>query len=600
MIANSPIVSTLAWICAAALGVADAPAREIHVATAGSDSHLGSAESPYLTIGKAAQVAQPGDTVTVHRGTYRQWVKPARGGLDEERRITYRAAEGEEVIIKGSEQITSWVHEGDGTWKVALPNRFFGDYNPYALTLSGGWLHYGQWHHRGDVYLDGEAFYEKETRQEVGQQEHSWCCQADAQITAIWANFGEADPNRRLAEINVRQSVFMPDGSGLQYVTVSGFHLMHSAENWEPPGLDVQMGMIGPRMGKHWIIENCTLTNARCVGVVLGQAPGVDDDDIDAFGDHVVRNNVIRRCGEAGIAGQKGATRCLIAGNLIEETNYRKEFGGWETAAVKFHQSVDTVIRGNLIRGVYHQGYGAFGIWMDWANQGARITANVIYDTQTANIFLEMDHGPTLVDNNVLVGQGVRSNSEGTVFAHNLFVDCEFAMVSDTRRSSEYYQPHTRKVVARKHGIPADDKWLNNIFIRRGLDGVKQAPGYVSDWNVFLEGAKKSAFADEHSVVDPFETGFTLEGSPSGVSIRFAAGDAPLRVKAPWVGAELVGVSPTVGQTIEDRHGQPIRVESDICGNPRPEPIPGPLAKLNRGENRIVRSTVLGQRGVLP
>ena len=38
-------------------------------------------------------------------------------------------------------------------WKIQLPNRFFGEYNPYALNLSGGWLHYGEWHHRGDVYL---------------------------------------------------------------------------------------------------------------------------------------------------------------------------------------------------------------------------------------------------------------------------------------------------------------------------------------------------------------------------------------------------------------------------------------------------------------
>ena len=66
----------------------------------------------------------------------------------------------------------------------------------------------------------------------------------------------------------------MPAESGLSYITVAGFHIMHSAENWQPPGLRVQMGAIGPRMGKSWIIENCTVTNARCVGIVLGQADG--------------------------------------------------------------------------------------------------------------------------------------------------------------------------------------------------------------------------------------------------------------------------------------------------------------------------------------
>jgi len=271
----------------------------------------------------------------------------------ENSRIIYRAAAGEDVLVKGSEQITSWVHQGDGVWMVELPNGFFGDYNPYALNISGGWLLYGQWLHRGDVYLDGKAFQEQKGLEEVKQREQGWCCQAAENRTTIWANFGTANPNTKLAEINVRESVFMPAESGLKYITVDGFHLLHSAENWQPPGLQLQMGAIGPRMGQHWIIENCTVTDARCVGISLGQAPGVDYDDIDAFGAHIVRNNVIRRCGEAGIAGQGGAIRCLIVGNLIEDTNYRKEFGGWETAAIKFHKSVDAVIRGNLIRGVY-------------------------------------------------------------------------------------------------------------------------------------------------------------------------------------------------------------------------------------------------------
>ena len=369
---------------------------------------------------------------------------------------------------------------------VELPNSFFGDYNPYALRISGEWLIYGQEMHRGDVYLDGEAFHEQQSLDDVKQQPNTWCCRATENKTAIWANFGKANPNTQLAEINVRESIFMPAKTGLNYITVNGFHLMHSAENWQPPCIPLQMGAIGPRMGNHWVIENCTVTNARCVGISLGQVSGVDYSDIEAFGSHIVRNNVIRRCGQAGIAGEKGATRCLIEGNLVEDTNYRKEFGGFETAGIKFHTSVDTTIRGNLIRRVYSQPLvawinwvnhhllddyvpvPAFGIWMDWGNQGTRITGNVIYDTQASNIFLEMNHGPILVDNNVLIGQGVRSNSEGSVFAHNLFVDCKFDMNSDTFRSSEYYKPHTRKVIGSKPGVPSDDKWINNIFVSSG------------------------------------------------------------------------------------------------------------------------------------
>ena len=590
---NSSRMSAWACIAAAVLAGPTASARQIHVAKTGANANAGTAESPYLTIGKAAEAAQPGDTVVVHSGTYREWVKPLHGGRDENSRITYRAATGEDVLIKGSERITTWVDQGGGTWMVQLPKRFFGDYNPYALNLSGGWLHYGQWLHRGDVYLDGEAFCERKTPQEVKHEAHTWCCRTAEDGTTIWAHFAGANPNAQLAEINVRESIFMPAHSGLGYITVAGLHIMHSAENWQPPGLQVQMGAIGPRMGKSWIIENCTVTNARCVGIILGQAEGVDDNDIEAFGAHVVRNNVVRRCGQAGIAGQKGATRCLIEGNLVEDTNYRKEFGGWETAAIKVHESVDAVLRGNLIRGVYHQGYGAFGIWMDWGNQGTRITGNIIYNTQAATIYLEMDHGPILVDNNVLIGQSVKSWSEGDVFAHNLLVDCSFDMASDTSRQSQYYRPHTRIAVGRKPGVPADDKWFNNIFVRRGLEGVKKTLGYASDYNVFLEGAKKSPFGDEHSVVDPSGAAFRREDSPLGVSIALRVNQVPFGMKGPWVDGSLIGVLPTAGQTIEDYRGQPIRVDTDILEKGRVSPVAGPLADLKPGENTVKWSTKL-------
>ena len=564
-----------------------AAAREIHVSKSGRDSDAGDRDNPYLTIGKAARVAMPGDTVTVHAGTYREWVKPARGGTSESKPITYRAAPGEEVVIKGSERITSWTHEGSGVWKVELPNWFFGDYNPYALKLSGGWLNYGKWHHRGDVYLNGEAFYEKETAEEVVQAKQSWHCQAGEEVTTILANFGDPNPNNELAEINVRESLFMPEITGLKYITVDGFGFMHAAANWAPPVIELQTGAVGTRMGKRWIIQNCTVVNARCVGIILGQAPGVDYDDIDAYGDHIVRNNVIKRCGQAGIAGQKGATRSLISGNFIEDTNYRREFGGWETAAIKLHNSVDTVIKGNLIRGVYHQQQAAYGIWMDYANQGTRISGNIIYDTEAETIFLEMNHGPTLIDNNILIGQGLKSNSEATIIAHNLLVDSRYKYQPDVKRRSQYYKPHTTVVVGVKTGTARDERWYNNIFIRGGLDDVKNAPGYASDYNVFYEGAKASSFGDEHSAVDPFVTGFTREDWPLGVAIWFSVNEAAFGLKGPWVDKELVGVFSTVGQTIEVRHGEPIKISRDWNGMEYSQPLPGPLANLKQGVNKI-------------
>lgn len=567
--------------------VSCATAREIHVAKSGADTNRGDHRAPYLTIGKGAEEAQPGDTVIVHAGTYREWVKPPRGGTAEEARITYRAAPDGKVVVAGSERVDSWTKEKNGVWLVELPHSYFGDYNPYALNLTGGWLTYGEWHHCGDVYLNGEAFLEKETAAEVGPTQGTWHCETGDETTTVRANFGRSNPNVEQVEINVRESLFMPEVTGLKYITVDGFHFLHAASNWAPPVMELQPGAVGTRMGKHWIIENCTVVNARCVGIILGHAPGVDYTDIEAFGDHIVRNNVIRRCGEAGIAGQKGATRSCIAGNLIEETNYRKEFGGHETAAIKLHNSIDTVICGNLIRKVDRQKHAAYGIWMDFGNQGTRITGNIICDTDAAAIFLEMNHGPALIDNNVLIGGGTLSNSENTVFAHNLLIDCKHTRRPDMKRRSQYFAPHTTRVVGRKPGVPQNGKWLGNIFIRQGLDNVREASGDEADHNVFLEGARRSFFGDENSVSDSASAEFSRKDTPQGIVVAFSVDEPPTQLTMPWVSGETLGKFPTCDQTIEDRDGQPITVSVDLSGDTRKRPMPGPLAKLKEGRNTI-------------
>ena len=89
-------------------------ARELHVSLKGSDSNDGSALRPYRTISAAAAVAQPGDVITVHEGTYRERVTPPRGGESDSKRIVYQAGPGERVAIKGSEVIRNWKH----SWRV--------------------------------------------------------------------------------------------------------------------------------------------------------------------------------------------------------------------------------------------------------------------------------------------------------------------------------------------------------------------------------------------------------------------------------------------------------------------------------------------------
>ena len=276
---------------------------------------------------------------------------------------------------------------------------------------------------------------------------------------------------------------------------------------------------------------------------------------------------------------------------MIEDTNYRVEFGGQETAAIKFHLSVDTIIRNNLVRGVSCQKDGAFGIWTDAVNQNTRVSGNLIYNTELEPLFFEMNHGPILVDNNIVVGNKtrisnrIRSNSGSEVYAHNLFVDCGYHWTLNRERHASYYKPHTVIHAGKKHGTAIDNKWYNNIYVRIGLDEARQTDGYQADYNLFLEGAKKSSFEGEHSVISDHVTGFKIADRPLGATVTFSGG--PQQITGPWVDAKLVGVFQINAQSIEDRYGNPIRVDRDINGRKRSRPLVGPLADLKPGENSI-------------
>jgi len=281
-------------------------ATEYHVSTTGLDGNKGTKSKPFKTISAAAQIAKPGDTITVHEGTYRERVNPPRGGTSDDKRIVYRAAPGEKVVIKGSQVVKGWKKLDNDTWKVILPDSFFGEFNPFKDVISGDWFRAkGRIHHTGSVYLKGHWLTEAAKKEDVLKptvESPLWFAQADEAETTIWAQFKGVDPNKEDVEVNVRQAVFYPEKPGMNYITVRGFTMEQAATPWAPPTAE-QIGLIGTHWSKGWIIEDNVIRYSTCVGVTLGKHG-------DEFDNRRLRRNYQTRPGKRLVKREYWPSRC--------------------------------------------------------------------------------------------------------------------------------------------------------------------------------------------------------------------------------------------------------------------------------------------------
>ncbi len=488
--------------------------KEFHVAVTGNDFADGTKAHPFRTISKAAKVAEMGDKVIVHAGEYREWVKPEHSGYSNISRITYEAAEGEKVVIKGSERIQGWEKLEGTVWKVVIPNTFFGDYNPYKEILSGDWFMYkpGIYRHPGEVYLNGVSFYEADSLDEVKnpvirtsvkdlrwfkteemilhpeQTIYQWFCETDDESTTIYANFQGADPNKELIEINVRKCCFYPEKSGMNYITVRGFEMAQAASPWTPPTAD-QPGLLGANWSKGWIIENNIIHDAKCSAISIGkeastghnlctrrhQKPGYQYQMEAVFralqigwskekiGSHIIRNNVVYDCGQNAIVGHMGCAFSEIYNNHIYNIAVKHEYFGYEIAGIKLHAAIDVKIHHNRIH------HCTLGTWLDWQAQGVRVTNNLYYNND-CDLMVEVSHGPYLVDNNIFASDFSFHNvAQGGAYVNNLCCG-KMNLVKVLDRSTPYHFPHSTQVAGTAVVYGGDDRFYNNLFV--GVEGI--------------------------------------------------------------------------------------------------------------------------------
>ncbi|MDA1085259.1 MAG: right-handed parallel beta-helix repeat-containing protein [Bacteroidetes bacterium] len=626
------IVFTLVILCLGSFSYT----QEFHVSTKGDDKNPGTLKKPFRTISRAAQVAQPGTTVTVHKGIYRERVNPPRGGDSDKNRIIYQAAIGEEVLIKGSEVINNWERFKGSVWKATIPKAFFGDYNPYKDLVHGDWfIDNGRIHHTGEVYLNGQSLFEVTLIEQVmnptsqpitdlkAQSLYTWFTESDSVNTYIYANFHSVNPNKELVEINVRKACFYPEKTGVNYITVRGFRMAQAATQWAPPTAE-QIGLIGTNWSKGWVIENNVISDSKCSGISLGKdrASGQNlwslDPSIDGathynklidkvlgppynwskenIGSHLVRNNIIFNCEQAGIVGSMGCAFSLIENNHIYDIWTKRQFRGAEIAGIKLHGAIDAVIRDNRINNSLK------GIWLDWMTQGTRITGNLIYDIYLEDLFVEVNHGPFTVDNNLLLSNsvGILDGSGGGAYVHNL-VNGKIVIVQQDR-NTPYHKPHSTVVLGRAITKNADNRYYNNWFtsvdrmvneqmpngwwIDRGSYGLGIYRGYSPmyvDGNIYFRDAEPFPEESNQLKVLDLNPRIRLEERGNEVYLYVNLDSSIFSLKTQLVDTELLGRAKVPEMWFENQDGSPLVIDRDYFGNKRNKdyPMAGPFEPLD-------------------
>lgn len=488
----------------------------------------GSKAMPFKHINTAARIAKPGDEVLVAPGVYREYVNPINAGT-EDARITYRSIEPLGATITGAEEVKNWKPYEGTTWVATIDNGVFNGYNPYELAIIGDWYFVPKDPetgklidmHRGAVYMNDVMFYEATSLKECLEGKvfpaswkpefsiYKWYAEVSEKVTTIYANFHGKNPNEENVEINVRRNCFMPDKKGVGYITLSGFNVCKGATNWAPPAA-FQDGMIGVHWSKGWIIEDCEVSNSRCCGISLGNYHQTEKDNDNYFtnkhvksptqmerdavciaqydgwtketvGSHIIRRCHIHDCGQAGIVGRMGCVFSIVEDCHIHHINNSQQLTGAEMGGIKFHAAIDVIFRRNHIH------HCTMGIWTDWQAQGTRFTQNLMHDNHAPDflpknpmcqdIFIEVSHGPTLVDNNVLLSQvSVRWAAEGVALVHNLIAGAFSSVGAGTammvrgipnERYTPYHIAHRTEVAGFMTTLHGDNRIYNNLFIQK-------------------------------------------------------------------------------------------------------------------------------------
>ena len=461
-----------------------------------SDSNPGTAAYPFLTISRAAQVLQPREKVIVHEGTYRECVRPVRGGTGADRMIAYEAATGEQVYVSGSREwqpdacpssdaglimagspLPAGVDAYRGetvsdfmVWMADLPADWFIGYNPFLATnvfrekivYPHSWTREELqcfYRKRGMVFFQGEPLRQVYFARDLLNSDGTFWVEEHG-LQLHFRLPGDVDARGVTLEVTVQEQVFAPSTLHLGYIRVTGFHFIHAADGIPVP----QHALVSVSRGHHWIIEDCTIRWANAVGMDLG-AQDWKNGGYTPNGHHIIRRNTVADCGICGIAGVGSVDHSLIEDNLIERIGGLNVERSFECAGLKFHTARGVLFRRNVFRHLR----AAAGLWLDHANKHCRITDNLFFDIETAAgaVYIEVSHDENWVDHNLIwdIRDVADSRYRSTELAHR-GIGCNIDTGEHALVAYNFFRQHSGLLCCRLRASAARSpgQWSNGLM----------------------------------------------------------------------------------------------------------------------------------------
>lgn len=388
------------------------------------------------------QVLGPGERVVVAAGVYRECVRPLRGGTDPEHMISYEAAPGAKVIIKGSELLrVKWVtslpwiqdkiaEERDSTakraaaakseanvnkvWMARLPPELFVGYNPFATAnyRQAAQMPYLNLREvfgdsRASIYLqvcgllfqNGRHLVQASRYGDLFAKEGQFWVETNG-LTIHVRPYGGIDPNGAEWEATTREQIVAPETYDLGYIRVKGFTMQHAGNSFPFP----QRGALSTMHGHHWLIEDNIIEWANGEGIDIGdggvtwvgpkQINGVDlpaaipvpqlqsgPQSLPSTPPGIHGYHILRRntLNDIGITG--------IAGlgpndSLIEDNVFRRN-ALHDVEQLAECSAIKTHRSHNVLirRNLIFDTLHGTGIWIDTGNFNSRVCQNVIVRT---------------------------------------------------------------------------------------------------------------------------------------------------------------------------------------------------------------------------